>query len=152
MDSQRAISAFHCSIWDLSFCTYSSRFIMAPSSGKAILAPLLQERRIEPLGVLVALAGHRFETLAVEDAHLAAAVIDDAVGFQLARRLAHARARRGEHRREHFVRQKKLALPGKVVHEEEPARHALHDGVKRVARHGAAPKGQAKSRVAQKGP
>src|SRR5205823_12595728 len=71
--------------------------------------------------------------LPVEDTDHAAAVVDDALGLETRGRLADARPRRGQHCREALVRKAEVGAPDPVVQQQQPARHALHDGMERVA-------------------
>src|SRR5689334_18259799 len=84
-------------------------------------------------GLHVALAGKRLEPLAIDDAHVAGAVIDDAPGFEPCGRLADAWPRDGEHLGERLVRQAELVAPGAVLSEQQPAREPLRNGVIGVA-------------------
>src|SRR3954465_3670593 len=103
------------------------------------------------LRFLVALAGKRFEALAVDDAYDAPAIRDDSGRLQFHRRFAHARPRSSEHRRERFVWEPELILPSPVMSEQQPARKALGDGMKRIASYRAACEMKAESAVAEKG-
>src|SRR5581483_201235 len=113
-------------------------------------ARLRQDARavVHVLDDAVTLAGRRLEALAVEDADAAAAVLDQLAVLQRGRRPRDADPAHAEHVREELLRQAEFVGAHPVARHEQPAREALLDLVKAVARRGLGNLGEQRVRVA----